>query len=123
MNEQIKKRSNPFDNPIIVEEETEIEVQQPIVHQQAPIEPQYTQQPVYNEPIPQYNYQQPQPKPQKRQQKPQYIQPAEQPKEKYTATMDVTLRRQIKIYCAETGKMFSEFIEEACREKLRRERG
>ena len=40
---------------------------------------------------------------------------------KYTATMEVSLRRKIKIYCATNGKMFSEFIEDACREKLLRE--
>lgn len=42
-------------------------------------------------------------------------------REKYTATMETSLRRQIKIYCATNGIMFSEFIEIACREKLRRE--
>ena len=41
---------------------------------------------------------------------------------KYTSTMDKKLRRQIKIVCAERGLLFAAFIEEACKEKLRRER-
>ena len=49
------------------------------------------------------------------------IQPEEEVREKYTSTMEVTLRRRIKIVCATRGIMFSEFIEEACKEKLRRE--
>ena len=44
-------------------------------------------------------------------------------REKYTATMDVSLRRSIKVFCAENGKMFSEFVEDACKEKLSREGG
>ena len=40
---------------------------------------------------------------------------------KYTSTMDRKLRRSIKIICAERGLMFATFVEEACREKLRRE--
>ena len=42
-------------------------------------------------------------------------------REKYTSTMEKNLRRQIKIACVNRGIMFSEFIEEACREKLQRE--
>gem|GEM_PF-784105 len=42
-------------------------------------------------------------------------------REKYTATMDTNLRRRIKIACATRGMMFSQFIEEACAEKLARE--
>jgi hypothetical protein len=42
-------------------------------------------------------------------------------REKYTATMDPTLRKRIKIACAMNGMMFSQFIEEACKEKLARE--
>lgn len=47
------------------------------------------------------------------------LDPAE--REKYTATMDPNLRRRIKIACAMSGTMFSQFIEEACKEKLARE--
>ena len=40
---------------------------------------------------------------------------------KYTSTMDKNLRRDIKIICAQRGLLFASFIEDACREKLRRE--
>ena len=40
---------------------------------------------------------------------------------KYTSTMDRKLRRAIKIICAERGLLFASFVEEACKEKLRRE--
>ena len=37
---------------------------------------------------------------------------------KFTATMDEDLRREIKVYCAQNGLKFSEFVEEACRNYL-----
>ena len=122
MNEQVKKRVNPFDRPISVEHEPEIET--PVAP--TPVEPQIQQQPVYE--APQNNYYQPQPvqqtiKQPRRQPKNQFVQQFDGVKEKYTATMDVSLRRSIKIFCATNGKMFSEFIEEACKEKLNREGG
>lgn len=40
---------------------------------------------------------------------------------KYTSTMDKNLRREIKIICAQRGLLFASFIEDACREKLKRE--
>ena len=40
---------------------------------------------------------------------------------KYTSTMDKDLRRNIKIICAQRGLLFASFIEDACREKLKRE--
>lgn len=45
----------------------------------------------------------------------------EEDREKFTSTMEVNLRRKIKIVCATRGIMFSQFVEDACREKLRRE--
>ena len=42
-------------------------------------------------------------------------------REKYTATMDVSLRRRIKVASAMTGIQVSTFIEQACLEKLERE--
>lgn len=42
-------------------------------------------------------------------------------REKYTATMDKTLRRRIKIASAMKDMQVSTFIEDACREKLERE--
>ena len=44
-------------------------------------------------------------------------------REKYTSTMDKDLRREIKFACVTKGIMFAQFVEEACQEKLRRERG
>lgn len=120
MTEQPKKRTNPFDRPIIAEPEPIIEekpIQEPVYEEpvyEEPIQP--VQQPVY-----QPQYQQVAPRQPRKQPKPQYIQPVEAAKDKYTATMEVSLRRKIKIYCATNGKMFSEFIEDACREKLLRE--
>jgi len=117
MNEQPKKRTNPFDKPKFIDEEP---VQQETVQEEV-YEEVYQPQPVKEEPVRSYQYvQQPQ-KQTRRQTKPQYIPVNDGPKDKYTATMDVDLRRTIKIYCATNGKMFSEFIEEACREKLMRE--
>ena len=124
MNDQPKKRINPFDRVITVEPEPVVEekVVEPVV--QPVYEPQ-VQQHQYEDYNSSYNYntqyQQPVQKAPKKSPKPQYIQPVEPMKEKYTATMEVSLRRKVKVYCANTGRMFSEFIEEACREKLARE--
>ncbi len=122
MSEQIKKRVNPFDRPLSTEEEPVVEE----VETSTPVEPQIQQQPVYE--VQQNTYYRPQQQQQtvrqtKKQTKQQYIQQMDGPKEKYTATMDVMLRRSIKVFCAENGKMFSEFVEDACKEKLSREGG
>ena len=50
-----------------------------------------------------------------------YVSEGEPNREKYTSTMDVMLRRQIKIACATRGIMFAKFVEDACREKLAKE--
>ena len=42
-------------------------------------------------------------------------------REKYTATMDKTLRKRVKVAAAMAGIQVSTFIEEACKEKLERE--
>ncbi|MBR3832260.1 MAG: hypothetical protein IKJ72_01340 [Mycoplasmataceae bacterium] len=120
MTEQPKKRFNPFDRPLVVESEPEIkekEIEKPLyeeIEYEEPVKPVQT----YNY---QPQYQQTAPRQTRKQPKQQYIQPVEAAKDKYTATMEVSLRRKIKIYCATNGKMFSEFIEDACREKLLRE--
>lgn len=102
-----QKRRNPFDE----------------LFEETPIETVVQQQPVA------------QPEPQKVVRQPTYQQPKAARtqsskrgyveelvgREKYTSTMDRNLRRQIKIACVNRGIMFSEFIEEACREKLQRE--
>lgn len=102
-----QKRRNPFDE----------------LFEESPIETVPKQQPVV------------QPEPQKSVRQPVYQAPktvkTQTPRrgffeemsgrEKYTSTMEKNLRRQIKIACVNRGIMFSEFIEEACREKLQRE--
>ncbi len=42
-------------------------------------------------------------------------------REKYTATMEKTLRTRVKIASVKNGIQFSTFIEQACLEKLERE--
>ena len=42
-------------------------------------------------------------------------------KEKFTSVMDPEIRRSIKIACAKRGILFAQYLEDACREKLRRE--
>lgn len=42
-------------------------------------------------------------------------------REKYTATMEKTLRRRVKVASAMSGIQVSAFIEQACLEKLERE--
>ena len=42
-------------------------------------------------------------------------------REKYTATMEKSLRKRVKIASAMAGIQVSTFIEEACKEKLERE--
>ena len=42
-------------------------------------------------------------------------------REKYTATMEKSLRKRVKIAAIEMGLQVSSFIEEACKEKLERE--
>ena len=109
MTQQPIKRRNPFD--IMAEEEKVEEVKTPVIEEVKPIE----------EPF--YTYEQPVQRAQtaKKQQRQQYIQQDDANREKYTSTMDVTLRRQIKIACAERGIMFAKFVEDACREKLAKE--
>lgn len=45
----------------------------------------------------------------------------DQNREKYTATMEKSLRKRVKIASAMAGIQVSTFIEEACKEKLERE--
>ena len=47
--------------------------------------------------------------------------PIDNNRDKYTSTMDRQVRRAIKILCAQRGILFANFVEDACREKLRKE--
>ena len=117
MNNQPIKRRNPFDTIKVVEEEEKQEVVNEEVEN-------FQETPVYEEPKPVVRTQirqQPVQRPVRTSQRQQYYQPDDLNREKYTSTMDVTLRRQIKIACATRGIMFAKFVEDACREKLARE--
>lgn len=47
--------------------------------------------------------------------------PKESERDKYTATMDREVRKRVRIASAMKGMQLSQFIEEACIEKLERE--
>lgn len=114
MNSQPTKRRNPFATPIVTEEVQENETNEVEIHE----EPVYEEPVVIQKPVSRVVPQTKQPKVVTRQ---TYYQPDEANREKYTSTMDITLRRQIKIACATRGIMFAKFVEDACREKLARE--
>ena len=120
MNQQPIKRRNPFETPK-VEERVE-KVIEPVVEEE--IVEEIVQEPVYVAPKPvqvQQPRQQQVQKPVRQSQKQQYYVQEDANREKYTSTMDIALRRQIKIACATRGIMFAKFVEDACREKLARE--
>jgi hypothetical protein len=102
-----QKRRNPFDELFEASPIETVPKQQPVVQP----EPQKSvRQPVYQAP-----------KTVKTQTPRRGFVEEMSGREKYTSTMEKNLRRQIKIACVNRGIMFSEFIEEACREKLQRE--
>ena len=111
MNTPFKKRANPLAQTV---------TQQPVESKPAP-------QPTYVAPEPQ-PIAQPTPQPVYTAPQPVY-RPAKQPaamqvdqnREKYTATMDKNIRRRVKIACANTGVQFSQYIEAAVIEKMRKE--
>ena len=117
MDTELQKRKNPFDvkKPMIEEEEPiidEVEDEYEEEYEEEPVK-QVPQRPVYNE--------RPTQKSPRTQKTSKYVEPEEVVREKYTSTMEVELRRKIKILCATRGIMFSQFIEDACKEKLKRE--
>ena len=114
MNQQPAKRRNPFDVPRNEEKEPVIEQTKDFIED----EPVYEEEIVQVKPVIKPTPVQSQPKVVQRQ---QYYQQDDVNREKYTSTMDVTLRRQIKIICATRGIMFAKFVEDACKEKLARE--
>lgn len=102
----MQKRTNPFATPIVKNED-----EQPKIVQQKPIiEEEIYEVPVYDAPKP------------TRVVKKQTYQPVRRTeKEKFTSVMDPEIRRSIKIACAKRGILFAQYLEDACREKLRRE--
>lgn len=113
MNQQPIKRKNPFQIKF-EEEEKEIQKQEEEIVQDEPEEEEYVEEYVQ----PRAQVQKKQPKVVQRQ---AYYPPEEINREKYTSTMDVNLRRRIKVVCAQRGIMFAKFVEDACREKLAKE--
>lgn len=114
MNSQPIKRRNPFEMPKEVEEK-EASIEKEVVTTKV------IEEPVYIEEKPVVRQQPKQTRQPRVVQRQQYYQPEDLNREKYTSTMDVSLRRQIKIACATRGIMFAKFVEDACREKLERE--
>lgn len=105
----IQKRNNPFEKKITKEVEKPVEVEEEEVNEEE-IEEKNAYEVVER------------PKKVAPQPKKVVVEPEfDNNRVKYTSTMDKKLRRQIKIVCAERGLLFAAFIEEACKEKLRRE--
>lgn len=140
MNQQPVKRRNPFDKPKENHESNEILTQnEEILAQENAQEQQFTsvpyeesafyaQQQVYQPQQQQYYEPKPVVTPQQTTQRvvksnirQRYVAVEEVVRDKFTSTMDRTLRRNIKIVCAQRGIMFAQFVEEACREKLAKE--
>jgi hypothetical protein len=113
MNQQPIKRKNPFE---IKFEEEEKEIQKQEVQIQDESEFEDVEEEIY---VPQ-RVQTPKKQP-RVVQKQNYYPSDEVNREKYTSTMDVALRRRIKVVCAQRGIMFAKFVEDACREKLAKE--
>lgn len=117
MTQQPIKRRNPFER--VSEEKVETKVTNPILETEDIVENDdfVEEEPVVVKPV-----RQPQPPKQQRTVvRQQYYVPEEVKREKYTSTMEVSLKRQIKIVCATRGIMFAKFVEDACKEKLARE--
>lgn len=120
MNDELTKRKNPFEvkrTPIVEEEQIEDtfeeENEESIEEEPVKVAPAPAPRPVYTERVAPRA-----PKPTKNT---RYVEVEETAREKYTSTMDIELRRTIKILCATRGIMFAQFVEDACREKLKRE--
>lgn len=102
----MQKRTNPFATPIVKNEEEQTKNVQPT----PVVEEKIYEEVVYEEPKP------------VRVVKKQTYQPVRKiEKEKFTSVMDPEIRRSIKIACAKRGILFAQYLEDACREKLRRE--
>lgn len=117
MTQQPIKRRNPFER--VAEEKVEAKIATPASEEEEAIvnDDFFEEEPVVVKPV----RQQPAPKQQRTVTRQQYYVPEEVKREKYTSTMEVSLKRQIKIVCATRGIMFAKFVEDACREKLARE--
>ena len=114
---QLQKRNNPFAKQIN-QPQPKKEVYEPRIEEPEQIDDYFEEEvPVVEVKKPQQTTKQTQ----KVVQRQVYEPVADNNRVKYTSTMDKNLRREIKIICAQRGLLFASFIEEACREKLRRE--
>ena len=131
MNNFPKKRTNPFEKPItapkeekqvpVVEPEEEIEeVEVEVAEPEEEIEEYVEPTPVIKKPAPK-SAPKPAAKPSRSNTRNMYVYDDTEERMKYTATMSKELRRRIKVVCAQRDIMFSQFIEQACIEKLNRE--
>ena len=114
---QLQKRNNPFAKQIN-QSQPKKEVLEPQIEEQVQIED------YFEEEAPVIEVKKPPPAPKQTQwvlQRQVYVAVVDNNRVKYTSTMDKNLRREIKIICAQRGLLFASFIEDACREKLRRE--
>lgn len=131
MNNFPKKRTNPFEKPITAAKEEKIEtvtkvepkIEEPVeeivedlVEIEEYVEPTPVVKKVSPKPVAKST-----PKPVRSGSRNQVVYVESDDRLKYTATMDRELRRRIKIVCATREIMFSQFIEQACIEKLNRE--
>ena len=94
MNTPFKKRTDPFKNDTVAAKEPEVIVEEPVKEVKVVQTPRIKAKPV---------------------------EVSDESREKYTATMDKTLRKRIKLAAIEDGVQVSTFIEMACLEKLNRE--
>jgi len=94
MNTPFKKRTDPFKNDTVATKEPEAVVEEPVR------EVKVVQTPKVRAKV---------------------VETSDANREKYTATMDKTLRKRIKMAAIEDGVQVSTFIEIACMEKLNRE--
>lgn len=103
----MQKRVNPFATPIVRNEEPKQEktISKPVYE-----EPIYEDEPVYVAPKQERVVRRQQP-----------VQPSKVEKVKFTSVMDPEIRKKVKIACATRGILFAQYLEDACREKLRRE--
>lgn len=131
MNNFPKKRTNPFEKPITAPKEEKIEpvveikeeIQEPVVEVeeiQEEIEEYIEPTPVIRKVAPKPTPK-PAPKSSRSSSRSSVVYVESDERLKYTATMDRELRRRIKVVCAQRDIMFSQFIEQACIEKLNRE--
>lgn len=112
MNTPFKKRTNPLAQSVAP-------VQQPVEQPKTVEQPAFVSQQFDNTPVSQPVYSAaPQPV---YQTAPKVAPQNDLSREKYTATMDKAIRRRVKIACANKGVQFSQYIEEAVIEKMRKE--